>query len=109
LEIDSSLNDLFSSKLGNNNIFYQECDEIRLRLIKNGTFKRCVLEAAHYEKLANSSIKKFENEKAKQLLFEASTSMMRLSKYITIMEDKYKVVLKPTIKEIKQRMKNLSL
>ena len=107
LEIDSGLDDLFSSNLGNEMISYDDCDKIRLLLLKNGAIKRCILESTHYEKLANDSIKDFGNEDEKHILFQATTTMMRLSKYIYVLEDKYKVILKPTKSEIKKIMHNL--
>lgn len=104
LEIDKSLDNLFSSKLGNENILYSECDKIRLLLIGNGAIKRSVLEATFYEKLANDCIKDFEDNDTKQILFQATTTMLRLSKYIYVLEDKYKTILKPTKAEITERM-----
>jgi len=105
LEIDNNLDSIFQEKLGDENIAYDECDKIRLLLLKNGAIKRSVLEAVFYEKMANDSIKNFENEDIKQFLFETTTSMMRLSKYIIVLENKYKTILKPTKPEITERIK----
>ena len=105
LEIDNNLDNLFQEKLGNEDISYNECEKIRLLLLKNGAIKRSVLEATFYEKLANECIKSFENKEVKQILFQATTTMMRLSKYIIVLENKYKTILKPTKTEITKRLK----
>jgi geranylgeranyl pyrophosphate synthase len=104
LEIDGQLDHLFQEKLGDEKISYADCDRIRNLLLKNGAIKRSVLEAAFYEKLANDCIKDFKNEKTKQALFQATTTMMRLSKYVIVLENKYKTILKPKKSEITKRL-----
>ncbi len=105
LEVDPGLHKLFSKKLGDENISYKECDNIRKLFMKNGTFKRCVLESAYHGKLANDSISDFENEESRKILLEGSASMCKLSKYIYILEKEYGIIIRQSRSQIKQRMK----
>lgn len=101
LELDPESQELLSKYAGREDLNETECEEVRQRLIADGSLARCVLEAVHYEKKANSAIRKLGDTPSKNMLQQISAEQ-RLSKYIYVLEKRYGVKLQPSKNQRKQ-------
>lgn len=104
LELDPNSKELFDRLAGKENLSDSEAEEMRSRLVANGAIARCVLESAYYEKKANTAVEGLGDKDARFMLQDTSTSTMRLSKYIVVLERKYGIKLRPTESQRKHRM-----
>lgn len=96
--------EILFEKVGNEEIKYDKCEQIRKTLVENGSMKKCVLEAAYYSKLANDAISDFNNKAIRKTLSEESASMAKFSKYVYLLEDKYTTILRPSHAQIRKRV-----
>lgn len=89
------------------NCDYQEYEDFRQKLCKTGIIKRCVLEAMAYSKRAVTALSPFANNDSRNMLIDSAVSISKLSKYITLLEERYNVRLVPSKGDVNLRAKEI--
>ena len=100
-------NDVCSVPFGNCD--YHDYDVFRKLLSQNGVMKRTVLEAMAYSRMAVNSLHSFPDNNARKMIIDSAVSISKLSKYVTLLEQKYAVALIPSRREVHLRVQEIAL